>query len=106
MLSVEGRGLAGVETTSRRIFGIVEPEPYVEGVSRRQAKGGIETEDLVQQDGLDGDIHIAVAVGLEVGLIPGQAEVGAIGIGLTVGQKVGVLDGEQVESQVGLQMLG
>src|SRR5262245_37949603 len=61
------------------ILGIVEPESEVEGVGGLQADFRVETENLIEQNGLDGH---AGAVGpgrnVDVRLIPGEAEVAGL----------------------------
>jgi hypothetical protein len=57
------------------ILGIVEPEPHVERVGRRQGDVLIEAEDLIEQNSLDTDAAVvATFANFDVGLVPGQAE--------------------------------
>lgn len=70
MLAVERRKPS--EATRRRVIGVVEPEPEVEGVSGRERYVRVEAEDLVQQNGSDQDRLSSSAVGLKIGLIPGK----------------------------------
>jgi hypothetical protein len=104
VLAVERRE-AG-EAAGRGVGRVVEPEADVEGVGRGQAGVGVEAEDLVEQDGLDGDLGRAVARGLDVRLVPRHAErlAGDEGrVGLAVRQLARVLDREQVEGQLRLE---
>src|SRR5215469_3438227 len=106
VLAIEGSWLGRVKATGGGVFRVVEPEAYVECVGRKQSDRWIEPEDLIEQNRLDGDVNVTVAVGLQIRLVPGKAEVCEIRIELAVRQQVGVLDREQVESQVGFQVLG
>jgi hypothetical protein len=53
---------------------------------------------------VDGHIRVARAVGLDVGLVPCQPEIGEGGIDGAVGEQVGVLDGEEVEVEIGFEV--
>src|SRR5262249_47281763 len=67
-------GVWPVNPQRRGLVGRVEPEADVEGVGRIEADRGVETEDLIDEDGLDLG-HVAVVVlDLEIALVPGEAE--------------------------------
>ena len=87
MLAVEGRRVGHVEAAGHRVLRIVEPEADVERVGGRQINIGIEAEDLIQQDGVDLDMGAALAVGLDIGLLPGHTEVGEVRVGRAVGEQ-------------------
>ena len=82
------------------IVRVVEPEADVEGISRRQGRIRIETEDLVEQDGLDGSLELPQTVGPQVTLVPSKPEVGEIGIWVSVCQQVAALHGKHIEGQM------
>lgn len=60
------------------VVGIVKPEANLEGIDWIEPDVGIEAEDLIEQDGLDGDSTCAslpaFVFDLNVRLIPRQAE--------------------------------
>src|SRR5262249_14859180 len=65
---------AGLASEVEGNLRVVEPEADVEGVGRIEPDDGVEPEDLVDEDGLDGG-HIAIVVlHLQVRLVPGEAE--------------------------------
>ena len=88
MFAVERRGLVQGEPAGRSILRIVKPESHMEGIGRRQTCGRIETEDLIDQDGLDRNLCVAIAVCLNVGLVPREAKVREGRIGLTVASRL------------------
>ena len=69
---------------SGRVFRIVEPESNVKSLGERQSHNWIEAENLLQEDGPDRHIGVAFAVALEIGLVPGEAEVLEVGIGRAI----------------------
>src|SRR5215472_10034022 len=70
LFTVEGRWFGGVEATGHGIVRVIEPEAHVKRVGRLESDGRIKAEDLVEQDGLDGDLGLAAAVGLNIRLVP------------------------------------
>jgi hypothetical protein len=104
VFAIKRSRFGNVESASSGIFGIVEPEADMKSVRRRKAYNRIEAENLVEQDRLDRYIGIAIAIGLEIALIPRQAEVLEVGVGLAICQQVAVLGREQIKSQVRLQV--
>src|SRR5688572_25737391 len=62
----EGRRLFDVESARRDISAIAEPETDMEGAGRRQADGGIETEELIEKNGADVRSDNAFFVGFEI----------------------------------------
>src|SRR5262249_23727693 len=99
---------AGLASAIEGNLRVVEPEADVERVGRIEPDNGVEPEDLVDDDGLDGG-HVAVVVlHLQVRLVPGEAEAlvpgDEGGIDGPVGQELAVLDGEQVEGETGLDV--
>jgi hypothetical protein len=60
---------------------------------------------LVQENGVNGSVEVSVLVRFQVGLVPGQTEVGKVWVNLSVGQQLAALDREQVEAEVGLEVL-
>ena len=105
MLAIEGRWVSHVEAARRGVLRIVEPETDVEGVGRSQQGRRIEAEDLVEQNRLDGDFRIAIAVSFEIRLIPREAEVLEVRIDLAARLQVRALRREQIEREVRLQVV-
>src|SRR5947209_14609760 len=95
--SVEGRGLQHIEGAAVRVgvIRVIEPEADMEGVGRRKRDIGIEAEYLIEQDGLDLCIvDVAVAVGLQVRLKPGEAKAGKGRVNGSVRAKLAALGRE------------
>lgn len=98
VLTVKRCWVVHVEAAGCSSVWIVEPNAHVESLGWGQLDIWIEPKDLIQEDGLDGPVEIAVCVGLKVRLIPGLAKVGEAWIDLAVRQQLAALDGEQVEA--------
>src|SRR5580704_15981558 len=62
VLTIKRSGLGRIKATGFRIVWVVEPEADVEGVGGREVNCRIETKDLIQQNGLDRNIDVAVTV--------------------------------------------
>ena len=66
----------------------------------------VEPEDLIEQDGADGNPGSTPFVYLHIGLIPSQAEgEGRGGVHGAIGEQFDPFHSEQVERQAGLEML-
>src|SRR5215469_2691166 len=75
LFPIERRGFCRVEPAILGILRVVEPESNVKSMRWEQARSWVKTEDLIQQNGLDRHFRISVAIGLDVCLVPCQAEV-------------------------------
>src|SRR5262252_530522 len=102
VLSIERSELGDVEHAAVLVgvVRVIEPKADVEGIGRRQGSIGIETKDLIQQNGLDRSLEVTETIGLEIALIPGHSEIGEVRIGGSIGKQITALDGEHVERQV------
>jgi hypothetical protein len=107
VFAIEGRWFRRVELARRKSGGvlrIVEPETYIESVSRGQACVRVEAEDLVKEDRLNTDVAIVgVLSDFNVGLIPSQTEAAVeLWILAAIGKERAVLNGEQIECEARL----
>jgi hypothetical protein len=91
------------EATGHRVGRIVEPESDMESVCRCQTHDRIESEDLVKQNRLDLDRSSAIRTDVDVGLIPGEPEIGEAWVWRSVGQLVTLLDRKKVKIQAWLE---
>ena len=106
LFAIEGRWGFRIETARLCVFRLVEPETNMERVCWSEAGSRIEAEDLIEQDGLDRDLGLPIAVCLNVGLVPGESEIFEIRIHLTAGKQISVLYREEIEAQIGFEMMG
>lgn len=79
MLTVERRWIRHIKPAGGSVDMVVDPASEMEGIRGHQVDQGIEAENLIKQDRLDGDLAIALLVDLDVGLILCQTEVIAEG---------------------------
>jgi len=105
LLTVKWRRLSRIEATRLGVCRLVEPEANVERMGRQEARGWIEPEDLIEQDGFDRYFSFTVAVRFDVGLVPGQAKVLEIRVDSSFSQQIAVLNREEVECQVWNQVV-
>src|ERR1051326_2193102 len=108
VLAIERGWVSNIKyaAVSVRIVGIVKPESKVEGMDRlRIALVRIKTEDLIEQDRLDGCRERAFVVRLNVGLIPSHSKIREGRIRRSVRPEVASLDREHVEGQTGFEVL-
>src|SRR4051812_37594266 len=98
MLAIEGRRLGWIEAASDRIVRIVEPETELKRVGRCQRDVRIESEDLVQQNGLDSHSSIVcVLPDFYVRLIPRKPEILEVWIKRAIRAKLTALHREQIK---------
>jgi len=107
VFAIEGRWVVRIEMARRKrggILRIVEPEADMKRVRRRKFDVWIETEDLVEEDGLDANVAIIGALAdFDVRLIPRQAKAASEGRILgAIGEERAVLNGEEIELQARL----
>jgi len=103
VLAVKRPGLNGSLRAALGILRIIEPQPDVVGVGRRQVYIGVESKGFVGQNGLDADVSIiAVLRGDNVTVVPGKAEAVEFGIFLAVGTEEAALVAEDAEGEIGL----
>jgi hypothetical protein len=105
LLSVERRGMAGIEAAGNRVVRIVEPEAHMKRMRRTETCGWIEAKYLVEEDGIDRDLGHAVGISLQVGLVPGKAEIHKAWVRLSVRQQISVLNCEKIEGEVRFDVL-
>jgi hypothetical protein len=105
VLAIKRRRLTWIETTCYGVLRIIEPEADVNGVCGRKGGGWVKAENLIQQYRFYSHERRAEYIRLDVGLIPGQAEVDEGRIGAPVGQLGAVLDGKKIESQTRFYVL-
>jgi hypothetical protein len=105
LFSIEWSRSGDIETAGFRVGGVSEPETHVEGMSRGQAHGWIETENLIEQDGIDGHRRFSLVVRFDVGLVPSQAKIHKVRVDVAIGQQICVLNGEKIEAQLRLEVL-
>jgi len=102
---LNGVGLVGSKPQGWASAGLLNQRPTWNVWGRQEARGWIEPEDLIKQDGFDRYFSFTVAVRFDVGLVPGQAKVLEIRIDSSFSQQIAVLNREEVECQVRNQVV-
>src|SRR5260221_1198092 len=100
MIAIEWR--LTVEAAIGCIGRIVEPEAYLEGISRRQYASSNKSENLIHEYSANSNGRVTQFVRLYIGLVPGQAEITwcECRVRISIFEKGSVLDCEEIEGEV------
>src|SRR5262249_42004725 len=100
--TVEFSNVGEIETAGHRVERTVKPQSEMEHARRIHLHVRIESECLIEKDGLKLHPAIAILIGGNVGLVPGQAETMERGVLGAVGSEKAALVAEYCQRQIGL----